>query len=81
MAGKGNIVRYSAEELQAMRASGESKSDWARAAAMTDAEIEAAIAADPDEAGMTVDWAQASVDMPRPRIEALPHSRLAKRRE
>jgi hypothetical protein len=81
MAGKGNVVRYSAEELQAMRASGESKSDWARAAAMTDAEIEAAIAADPDEAGMTVDWAQASVDMPRPRIEALPHSRLAKRRE
>jgi hypothetical protein len=78
MTRKGRIVRYSAEELQAMRARGESRSDWARTAAMTDAEIEAAIAADPDEAGMKVDWAQASVDMPRPRIEALPHSRLAK---
>ncbi len=65
MAKKERIVRYSAEELQAMRERGESQSDWVRAAAMTDAEIEAAIAADPDEAGMTVDWAKASVDMPR----------------
>ncbi|WP_246731530.1 BrnA antitoxin family protein [Methylocapsa sp. S129] len=67
MAKKEHIVRYSAEELLAMRDRGESKSDGARAAAMTDAQIEAAIAADPDEAGMTVDWAQASVDMPQPK--------------
>ena len=65
MAKKERIVRYSAEELQAMRERGESQSDWVRAAAMTDAEIEAAIAADPDEAGMTVDWAKASIDTPR----------------
>jgi uncharacterized protein (DUF4415 family) len=50
-----------------MRARGESKSDWARAAAMTHAEIEASIAADPDEAGMVVDWTRASVDMPHPK--------------
>ncbi|MFZ1964603.1 MAG: BrnA antitoxin family protein [Roseiarcus sp.] len=65
MATKERIVRYSAEELQTMRRRGESKSDWARAAAMTEAEIEAAIAADPEEAGMTVDWSQASVEMPQ----------------
>jgi hypothetical protein len=65
MAMKERIVRYSAEELQAMRRRGESKSDWARAAAITEAEIEAAIAADPEEAGMTVDWSRASVEMPQ----------------
>jgi len=67
VAKKEHIVSYSADELQAMRARGESKSEWARAAAMTDAEIEAAIAADPDEAGMVVDWTRASVDMPNPK--------------
>jgi len=65
MVKKARIVRYSAEELRAMRQRGESKSDWARAAAMTDGEIEAAIAADPEEAGMTVDWSRASVEMPQ----------------
>ncbi|MGD0185644.1 MAG: BrnA antitoxin family protein [Roseiarcus sp.] len=65
MAKKERIVRHSTEELQAMRRRGESKSDWARAAAMTEAEIEAAVAADPEEAGMTVDWGRASVEMPQ----------------
>ena len=60
MAKKERVVRYSAEELQAMRGRGESKSDWARAAAMTEAETEAAIAADLEEASM-------SVEMPRPK--------------
>ncbi len=67
MAKKEHIARRSAEELQAMRRRGESKSDWARAAAMTEAEIEAAIAADPEEAGMAVDWSRASVEIPRPK--------------
>lgn len=67
MAKKERIVRYSAEELRAMQARGESRSDWARAAAMTEAEIEAAIASDPDEAGMIVDWSQASVELPEPK--------------
>jgi len=39
-----------------MQERGESKSNWAQAAAMTDADIEAAIAGDNDEAGMVVDW-------------------------
>jgi len=51
--------------LQAMRRRGESKSDWLRAADMTEAEIEAAIAADPEEAGMIVDWSRASTEVPQ----------------
>lgn len=50
------MVRHTAEELAAMRARGETRSDWARAQAMTREQIEADIAADPDEAGMVVDW-------------------------
>ena len=48
----GNIVSYTSEELAKMRAKGLSKSDWVRADAMSDAEIEEAIADDPDEAGI-----------------------------
>ena len=55
MAKKKHIVRYTTEELQAMQARGESKSDWARAAAMT------------QEEGMVVDWSTASVEMPQPK--------------
>ena len=65
MAKKARIVRYSAEELAAKRRRGETRSDWARAAAMTDEEIEADIAADPDEAGMVVDWDSVSVELPK----------------
>ena len=53
------IVSYSAEELIALRARGEDRTDWERVKAMTDAEVEAAIASDPDEAGMEVDWSKA----------------------
>ena len=67
MAKKKHIVRYTTEELQAMQARGESKSDWARAGAMTQAEIEAAIADDPDEAGMVIDWSTVSAEMPQPK--------------
>jgi uncharacterized protein (DUF4415 family) len=62
---KGHIVRYTDKELRDMQARGEDKSDWAKAAAMTEAEIEAAIADDPDEAGMIVDWSKASVELPK----------------
>jgi hypothetical protein len=49
MARKERIVRYTDDELRAMQARGEDKSDLAAAAAMTETEIEAAIATDPDE--------------------------------
>jgi uncharacterized protein (DUF4415 family) len=67
MARKERIETRTADELRAMQARGESKSDWARASAMTEAEIEAAVAEDADEAGMVIDWAQASVEVPQPK--------------
>lgn len=45
------IVRYTADELTHM----ESETDSARVDAMTDEELEAAIASDPDEAGWEFD--------------------------
>jgi len=69
VAKKGRIVRYSAKELAAKRERGETRSDWARAAAMTDAAIEADIASDPDEAGMVADWDSVSVDLPKPKAD------------
>ncbi|MGJ0393494.1 MAG: BrnA antitoxin family protein [Methylocystis sp.] len=67
MAKKERIVRHTDDELAAMQARGEDKSDWKRAAAMTEAEIEAAIADDPDEAEMAVDWSQTSIEAPQPK--------------
>jgi uncharacterized protein (DUF4415 family) len=67
MAKSGRIVRYTTDELNAMRARGESKTNWALAGAVTEAELEASIAADPDEAGMEFDWTQASMEMPKPK--------------
>ncbi len=67
MAKKERIARFTDDELRAKQARGEDKSDWKHAAAMTEAEIEAAIADDPDEAGMTIDWSQASVELPQPK--------------
>lgn len=65
----GRIVRYTAEELAEMRRRGESQTDWARAAATTLEEVEAQIAADPDEAGMVYDWDNATTEMPKPKAE------------
>ena len=67
MAKKEHIVSYSADELRAMRERGESLSDFARAAAETQREIEASVAADPDEAGYVIDWSRASVKLPKPK--------------
>jgi uncharacterized protein (DUF4415 family)/uncharacterized DUF497 family protein len=39
----GNIVSYTAEELEEMRRRGESRTDWARVDAMTEDELEASI--------------------------------------
>ncbi len=59
------IVSYTSEELAAMRERGESRTDWQRVKAMTDAEIEAAIAADPDAEEITdEDWQHATMTVP-----------------
>jgi len=69
MAKKEHIVRYSAEELAEKRKRGATRSDWARAAAMTEAEIAADIASDPDEADMAVDWDKITVELPKPKAD------------
>ena len=69
MAKKEHIVRYTAEELAEKRHRGQTRSDWTKAAALTREEIEAQVAADPDEAGMVVDWDQITVELPKPKAD------------
>jgi uncharacterized protein (DUF4415 family) len=67
MARKEPIARYTARELAAKR--GASRSDWKKAAAMTRDALEASIAADPDEAGMVMDWDSVTVELPKPKTD------------
>ena len=53
------IVSYMTEELTALRARGDDRTDWGAVKTMTDAEVEAAVASDPEEAGMEIDWSKA----------------------
>jgi uncharacterized protein (DUF4415 family) len=69
VAKKERIVRYSAEELADMIRRGESRTDWAKQEALTYEEIEAQIAADPDEAGMVYDWDSTTTEMPKPKAD------------
>jgi uncharacterized protein (DUF4415 family) len=62
---KENIVRYTIEEIEAMIARGEDKTDWARVDAMTDEEIERAMRDDPDwKDHMDIDWSKAKMVIP-----------------
>lgn len=65
MANEENIKRYTLEEIRAMRERGEDQTDWAKVDTMTEEDIEAAIASDPDEAGIEWDWANAKIVMPQ----------------
>jgi uncharacterized protein (DUF4415 family) len=69
MAKREHIVRYTAEQLADRVSRGETKTNWARQAAMTYEEIEAQIAADPDEAGWEYDWDNATTEMPQPKAD------------
>lgn len=60
-------VVYTAEELEERRKRGESRIDWARVDAMTEEELERAIAADPDADIGPIDWPCVQVGIPRPR--------------
>jgi uncharacterized protein (DUF4415 family) len=64
MANKDGTVSYTAAELRKLK----SATDWAKSDAMTEAELEASIAGDPDEAGIEADWTQAVIGVP-PRKE------------
>ena len=50
------MPRYTSAELDAFRAAGKSQTNLARAKAMTEEEIDAAIADDPEERDMPDDW-------------------------
>jgi uncharacterized protein (DUF4415 family) len=65
---KGADIRtYTADEIRAMRRRGEDRTDWARVDAMTEADLERAIAEDEDERDLEPDWTRAELIMPRPR--------------
>ena len=64
---KERIVSYTSDELKAMREKGLSKTDWKFVDAMTEEELEAAIASDPDEAGLEFDWSNPLPEPPRPK--------------
>jgi uncharacterized protein (DUF4415 family) len=65
---RNDTVRYSAEQLDAMRRRGESRTDWTKVDAMTEAELEASINADPDDVHEAPDWSRAVLGLP-PRKE------------
>ncbi len=65
MAGKGRIVEYTDKELAELVNREGTGPDWKKAGRMTQAEVEAQAAADPDETDMVVDWEKATVEMPR----------------
>ena len=63
-----DTARYTAEQLARMRRRGESRTDWARFDATTEAELETSIAADPDDVHEVPQWDQAVLGLP-PRKE------------
>jgi uncharacterized protein (DUF4415 family) len=65
---KGADIRtYTADEIRAMRRRGEDRTDWAKVDAMTEADLERAIAEDEDERDLEPDWTRAQLVMPRPK--------------
>lgn len=69
------ITRYSADELRAMAARGATGTDDAALAALSDAELDAAIAADPDWKDLPRDWWKDAVPV-RPGAKKLLSLRL-----
>ena len=62
MKSENRIVSGTAEELKEKIARGQDRSDWERVRKMTDAEVDAAVASDPDEACMIVDWKRSRIE-------------------
>ncbi|MEQ1540162.1 MAG: BrnA antitoxin family protein [Sphingorhabdus sp.] len=61
-----NIKSYTAAELRAKRA--ESLTDWRRADAMSDGELEAAVATDEGERDFFPDWTKAELVLPESKL-------------
>jgi hypothetical protein len=51
-----DTARHTAEQLATMRRRGASRTDWARLDATTEAELEASIAADPNDVHEAPQW-------------------------
>lgn len=69
---RGNIVRYTADEVRAMEARGEDGTDWAAVAAKSEEELASDMASDSAWHGVPPDWvsrAQATIAlMQRPMV-------------
>ncbi len=61
---KADTVHYTAAELVAMRRAGSSHTNWQKVDAMSEADLEASIAADPDDVHEPLDWTQAVKGIP-----------------
>lgn len=64
MARRSDTRRYTAEQLRTMIAEGKDQTDWNKVKAMTEAELEASIARDPDDVHEALDWSQAIMGLP-----------------
>ena len=61
---RGDTVRYSADEIDRKLARGESGTNWRTVDAMTEEQLEASIAADPDDVHEPIDWTCAVRGLP-----------------
>jgi uncharacterized protein (DUF4415 family) len=61
----GRIVRYTRDEIEERIAREEDRTDWTRVDALSEAELEAAIADDPDAETGPVDLARIHVGIPK----------------
>ena len=64
---KGDTARRSAAEIAALRRLGESRTDWRKVDAATEADLARAVAADPDDAAGGLDWTKAVKGLPAPK--------------
>ena len=64
MGKSGHIVRYRQKGIEERIARGEDRTDWARVDAMSETELEAAIASDPDAGAAPIDSSRIWADAP-----------------
>lgn len=67
MTRKAHIVKYTDSELTRLNEQEGTRSDWDKAAGMTETEIEARVASDSDEDEMVMDWDNATIELPQPK--------------
>jgi uncharacterized protein (DUF4415 family) len=64
-----DLKQYTLEEIQQMRARGESKTDWNAINRMTEEEIAASRAGDADVIPIPEDWSQIIIGLPEPKAQ------------